>query len=163
MEILFWKFPPGQKTFNYSGPPKQLVRTRIRKKLDIIQAQLINQVLTLLDECAKGPLKQSKDSLYIHWENRQHKFRVRIGATRSLVSSKCAPLSGREPCRTAISNMSHPSYCGWTKNPAETLASFPCIYQQTMVSYVSTWRMILLIHPISQPATQCCGQGGCEP
>ena len=29
---FFWSFPPGQKnTFNYSGPPKQWVRTRIRE------------------------------------------------------------------------------------------------------------------------------------
>ena len=25
--------PPGKKTFNYSGPPKQWVQTRIRKQL----------------------------------------------------------------------------------------------------------------------------------
>ena len=43
------EFSPRAKTFNYSGPPKQWVRTRIRKTLDIIQAHLINQVLTLIN------------------------------------------------------------------------------------------------------------------
>ena len=31
-DLFFGIFPPGKKTFNYSGPPKQWVGTRIRKK-----------------------------------------------------------------------------------------------------------------------------------
>ena len=47
LTCVFLEFPPGQKTFNYSGPFQQWGRTRIRETLSIIIVQLINQVPTL--------------------------------------------------------------------------------------------------------------------